>query len=141
MNGGQIAIIAVACLAAVCYIATILERRSIRREQQRNEAAPAPPGPWTTQPAVLETGEQASLAALSLRYAHGNQDAGIRLADYLRIKHPGLTDIEIARMLIALHHVGRSFARHDPHALAAYLEAIGSAALSLTELERSGITS
>lgn len=144
MNGGQTAIVVVACLVTVCYLASRVEAWCIRREQQRSEPEPAAPGPWTTprEPAVLETGEQAALAALSLRYAHGDHAAGTKLADYLRIKHPGLSDVEIARMLIALHHVGRSFAKRasDHHALAAYLEAVGTAALSLTELERSGIT-
>lgn len=126
----------------------LIDRQLTARKARLTAPAPRPAGPWTTptpaeRPApALETGEQASLAALAVRYAHGNQAAGTRLADYLRIKHPGLSDVEIARMLIALHHVGRSFARSVPghNALAAYLEAIGTAAIQLTELERSGIT-
>ncbi len=129
-------------LAALMFISLRVEKFFLRREQDR--LAPAPgQKPWTEpgQPTVLETGEQAALAAFAVRYAHGDAKAGVKLADYMRIKHPGLADVEIARMLIALHHVGRSFARTQPDAFAAYLEAIGSAALQLTSLERTEIPS
>lgn len=132
-------------LATIIVISIRVERIFLRREQDRLTPEPKQK-PWTEparppQTATLETGEQAALAAFAVRYAHGDNAAGVRLADYMRIKHPGVSDTEIARMLIGLHHVGRSFGRTQADPLAAYLHAMGSAALHLTELERSDIPS
>ncbi len=130
------ALVIVAGMATLCYLGPVFERWVERREHARR-AEPASK-PWTEprQPTVLETGEQAALAHFAVRYASGDRQAGVKLADYMRIKHPGVSDTEIARMLIGLHHVGRSFGRTQHDGLAAYLQAMGSAALHLTELER-----
>lgn len=114
---------------------TARKARLTAEPKQKPWTEPATPAPS----AALETGEQAALAAFAVRYAHGDNAAGVRLADYMRIKHPGVSDTEIARMLIGLHHVGRSFGRTQADPLAAYLHAMGSAALHLTELERTDI--
>jgi hypothetical protein len=116
-------------------------------DRRRRAPGPVPdPAPVPAEPAaacpVLTEAETAMLARLALRYAHGDPAAGRRLADYLRGKLPEVPDAQIARMLLALIGVARFYTRTQMtagDAVAAYLHAMGSAALDLTVLERDEI--
>lgn len=98
-----------------------------------------PPEPDTP---ALTAREQAFLASLAVRMADSDPRFARQLADHLRVRCPGVSDIDIMRCVVALGHVAKYFRRRelsDGDALAAYLHAMSGAVLELTELERSEI--
>lgn len=126
--------------AAIIYLTAGL---AIRWERARTVIAQPQPGPARPPPpSPLTPAEQAALAALATRHAHGNPRAGRMLADYLREKSPGISDLDLMRCVVALGHAARYFQRHaatGTDAFAELLHAMAGAALDLTELERNEI--
>jgi hypothetical protein len=126
-------IVAVAVAYLIGYFAIRWERARATARAAANTCSPGP---------RLQIAEQAALASMALRYAHGDPKPGRDLANYLRTRLPDLPDTEIARCVLALSNVARHYLRvsdGEAAALAAYLYAMGSAALELTELERDEI--
>lgn len=124
-----------ACWALAVACVRTGERRAARRTGPRSPRREPPPP-------VLTPGEEAMLAALAARYGHGDTRAGRRLADHLRRRCPGVPDADLMRCVIALGTAARWFTRHEltaADAMAAYITAMDTAALDLTELERNEI--
>jgi hypothetical protein len=122
--------------AAVIYLTACLAYRRGRSDTPVVRVTAATRAP------SLDTAEHAALASLAVRYAHGDPAPGRQLANYLRLKLPGVSDVEIMRAVRALSGVARHYLRvsdSEAGALAAYLYALGSAALELTEIERDEI--
>lgn len=93
-------------------------------------------------PSPLTPAEQAMLASLAIRYAHGDPRAGWKIADDLRRLAPAMTDADIMRCVVYLAGVARWFNRDRltaTDALAAYLHEMGAAALQLGTFERNEI--
>lgn len=135
-------------LGAIIFISIRVERIFLRREQDRLTPPEPKQKPWTepgpnrAQPvSPLTSSELLYLAALANKY-RDNPQAGWKLAGWLRLKLPGVPDVEIMRCTRALAHVAHTFARNEPDAATAldkFVYQCGGAALDLTSLERQDI--
>lgn len=151
MNGWVAAVIC-AGMYLLGYLGSLWDKACERREARKRQAAdePAPSGPWTSPgpdrppaPSPLTSQEQAFLARLATKY-RDDPKAGWKLANFLRERVPGISDLDVMRCTVALMNVARSLSSKELTATDAhekFLYLCGGAVLDLSAFERQDVPS